>query len=155
MIGMYIDDFYVMMCTPETGSFARHGAATPTPCVPISAMDTMRHKMQEINPRIAFMPLVYHLQTPYIAPNSWVMGAGEHVAFLPPAVAAVSVRLAVLGPSSRRLRFFYHCTLSAWSTHKPWAKPTAKPVAGLVQFEAYVQEQSPPQLDCQIPLSDF
>ena len=38
--GMYIDAFYVMMCTPEANTYVRHGSATPLPCVPVAALDT-------------------------------------------------------------------------------------------------------------------
>ena len=144
---MYIDDFYVMMCTPEAKTFVRHGSATPLPCVPVAALDTARSAMQAINPRIGFMPLVYHLQIPYIVPHSYVLGAGQGVAFLPPARATVQMQVAAGGAlqedrTTTTLRFYYHSTLSAWSKDKPWAKPGAKPVAGLVQFEAAVNGQT-------------
>ena len=42
LIGMYIDDFYVMMCTPEAKTFVRHGSATPLPCVPVAALEAWR-----------------------------------------------------------------------------------------------------------------
>ena len=151
LVGLYIDDFYVMMCTPEANTYVRHGSVTPLPCVPVAALDTTRRAMQAINPRIGFMPLVYHLQIPYIVPHSYVLGAGQGVAFLPPARAAVQMQVAAGAQQEDRtttqLRFYYHSPLSAWSKDKPWAKPSAKPVAGLVQFEAAVNGQTVLSID--------
>ena len=46
--GIYIDDFFVMMCTPEKKTFSRHSSSGILPCVPVTAMDTMRTAMQKI-----------------------------------------------------------------------------------------------------------
>ena len=135
-VGVYIDDFYVMMCTPESRTFSRHGSSTALPCVPMSAMDDMRNAMQAITPSLAFLPLVYHLQTAFAVPDSVVIGAPSHVKFVPPARASASIEAAVpilaARPRAVVLRFFYHCWLSAW------AKPGTKPVNGTVTFQAKV-----------------
>jgi hypothetical protein len=133
-VGVYIDDFYVMMCTPESSTFSRHGPSLP--CVPLSAMDNMRAAMQAITPSLDLMPLVYHLQAAFIVPNSYVIGAPGHVAFVPPAKAAVSMTLPpparTTDKKSVTLRFFYHCWLSVWT------KPGMLPVNGTVIFQATV-----------------
>lgn len=149
-MGIYIDDFFVMMCTPEASSFSRHGSAAEIPCVPVAAMDNMRAAMQSINPRLAFFPLVYHIQTQYIVPHSYVLGAGQGVPFVGSAWAGVSLELArtqdplavaprhsafrrQLTAASSTLRFYYVSYLSFWN--KGVGHP---PVSGTVMFEARV-----------------
>ena len=143
-MGLYIDDFYVMMCTPESTTYSRHGPALP--CVPVSAMDDMRGAMHAINPSLAFFPLVYHVQTAFVVPGSFVLGAGAGTSFLPPARAAATIALSPTpsgdsgapAPKAMTLRFFYHCELSAWAnamgSHA--ASERSHPVNGTVLFQA-------------------
>jgi hypothetical protein len=152
-MGIYIDDFYAMMCTPESTTYSRHGSPA-LPCVPVSAMDDMRGAMHAINPSLAFFPLVYHVQTAFVVPGSFVLGAGAGTSFIPPARAAATIALppapsddgdsddgddaGVAAPKAMTLRFFYHCELSAWAntmgSHA--ASERTHPVNGTVLFQA-------------------
>ena len=145
--GLYVDDFYCMICRPEIKTFGRHGSAA-TPCVSVSAMDEMRAVAKAINPKFDFIPLVYHSQAQWAVPHSYVLGAPSGVPFVPPAMAAVSLQMSPPLPSNNgaaaqlTLRFFATCSIAPWTERYQKAAGRASlGVAGLLTFEARVNGQ--------------
>jgi hypothetical protein len=135
--GLYIDDFYVMMCRPEATTFKLHGALSATPCVTMEDMDNMRAAMHRVNPSLAFIPLVYHSELAWAVPHSYVLGTTGR--FVPPSMASVSVLLKpphINNMAPTRLRFYYLTRLSAWNN--PTLIAQQKAVNGTVVFEALV-----------------
>ena len=57
--GIYIDDFYVIMCTPDKTTYVRHASSEIRPCLHMDAMVAMRDAMREHAPKAQFLPLVY------------------------------------------------------------------------------------------------
>jgi hypothetical protein len=132
--GIYIDDFYVMMCRPEATTFRLHGAKAATPCVSMSDMDRMRAAMHAINPTLAFMPLVYHSELAWAVPHSYVIGAVGK--FVPPAKASAALLLEPPDSAVTTLRFYYNTRLSAWNSPRVVAQ--GQTVNGTIVFEAAV-----------------
>jgi len=132
--GVYIDDFYVMMCRVGRVSYTRRGSTMQSPCVPMSEVENMLRVMQDVNPEIEFLPLVYHSQFPLALPNGYAIGAPYGIPFETEDNA--SVLFPILShdldeTSTYTLRFFYESTLQG-NTHEADASFTvsidSKPV---------------------------
>jgi hypothetical protein len=140
--GIYIDDFYVMMCRPEATSFKLHGAKAATPCVTMADLDKMRAAMHAVNPTLELLPLVYHSELMWAQNDSIVLGQAGGGKFVPPARASASLLLKQLpqrlsaGSASRRLRFYYNTRLSGWNN--PRLIAAGQTVNGTIMFEASV-----------------
>eukprot|EP01047_Picozoa_sp_COSAG01_P092609 COSAG01_NODE_23945_length_796_cov_0.691535_1_plen_214_part_10 len=48
--GIYIDDWYVIMCSVQTRQYVRHGSKIRRPCLRMSDMKQMRNAMRQIQP---------------------------------------------------------------------------------------------------------
>ena len=114
--GIYIDDFYVIMCTPDKTTYVRHGSPKVHPCLQMDAMVAMKDALRKQAPRAQFMPLVYNDNLGYALPGAHGLGAPSGVRFVPP--AATSATFSMLPPAHPTdkfvLRFFYKSILQAW-----------------------------------------
>jgi hypothetical protein len=88
--GIYIDDWYVIMCSVQTRQYVRHGSKTRRPCLRMSDMKQMRNAMRQIQPHAIFMPLVYHDQLGLALDGGYAVGAAERIPFGVGDVASVT-----------------------------------------------------------------
>ena len=124
-----------MMCRPEATTFKLHGAKEMSQCVSMADMDSMRAAMHEINPSLAFIPLVYHSEAAWaVGQHSYVIGAVGK--FVPPSKASVSMILKSPNNAATTLRFYYNTKLSAWNQARLIAQ--GQSVNGTIMFEASV-----------------
>ena len=114
--GIYIDDFYVIMCTPDKTTYVRHASSEIRPCLHMEAMVAMRDAMREHAPKAQFLPLVYNDNLGYALPGAHGLGAPEGVRFVPPATTSATFSF-VEAPRTGDayvLRFFFKNMLQAW-----------------------------------------
>ena len=114
--GIYIDDFYVIMCTPDKTTYVRHASSKVHPCLKMDAMAAMKTALRKQAPTAKFIPLVYNDNLGYALPGAHGLGAPSGVQFVPPAATSATFSFLPPGHANDKfvLRFFYKSILQAW-----------------------------------------